>query len=320
MICTKRILLLITLLLMPVFLNAEGVTDGEQRWTFSQRFQGSSNSAGVVLKTDSTALYTFNNHIKGYGGFPIYFAQQKSSSGAHQFMSGVGNVYGGFLVTAENSALRYSSDLVATAPTGDRSRGFSTGHPTVDWTNTFSHASTFVTPYASIGAANTISDTAFFVRPFSSHGFVAHFEAGALFDAARHVRLGASAYGVRAKGEQEIISKVVETPGGPDPLMLNSPLPGASQSGVLLNVTKNAGLGNTGLGNIVANTAKDRVPPVFETKQETLAPAEVANDHGFSTWLTLRPASSTDLQIGYSRSVAYQFNSVFFGIGFHFSH
>src|SRR5436190_778992 len=149
MILTKRTILAMSLLLAPALLRAEGTSESERGWSFSQRFQGSSNAAGVVLKTNSTATYSFNNYLQGYAGVPIYFAKEASPSGG-AFMNGIGNVYTGLLVTVHNPILRYSSDLVATAPTGDRSRGFSTGHPTVDWTNTFSHSFAVVTPYASV--------------------------------------------------------------------------------------------------------------------------------------------------------------------------
>lgn len=306
MICIRRTLLIMAPLLMPVFAHGETPPENPQGWTFSQRFQGSSNAAGIVLKTSSTAMYSFNRYIKAYAGIPVYFAHPASSTGSTQFMNGIGNVYSGLVVTA-GTTIHYTSDLVATVPTGDTSRGFSTGHPTVDWTNTFSHAFSAVIPYVSIGAANTISDTSFFVRPFSSKGVVGHYEAGTLVNLASHVTIGASAYGVRATGEQEIISKVIETP-------VTQPVAAAAQQSspgpVLGTVTQITGIGNT------QKNGDSVVPVVFETQQQTIGPASVANDHGFSTWLSVRPRSSTDFQIGYSRSQAYQLNSLFFGVGF----
>jgi hypothetical protein len=164
----------------------------------------------------------------------------------------------------------------------------------------------------SIGAANTVSDTSFFVRPFSSKGVVGHYEAGTLMNIAPRFTIGASAYGVRATGEQEIISKVVEKP-VTEPV--TQPAGAAAQQspagGVLGTVTKTAGIGNS-----QTNGANGVVPVVFETQQQTIGPAAVANDRGFSTWLTVRSGSSTDFQIGYSRSQTYQLNSLFFGVGF----
>jgi hypothetical protein len=303
---TNRTLLITALLAVAGLRNVTAAADNESGWSFSQRFQGSSNAAGVVLKTNSTAIYSFNDHVKGYGGFPVYFARATSSTGTGPFVNGMGNVFSGLVVTAGNSdSIYYSSNLVSTFPTGDTSRGFSTGHPTIDWTNTFSHSVGTVTPYASVGVANTISDTSFFVRPFTSKGIVSHFEAGAMAGITRTVSIGASAYGVRAAGEQQIDSKVAEKPTGS-----SQQPPSSSQSGVLQNVGKGAGL----------NSGRNSTPPVFQTQQQTVGPAAVANDHGLSTWVSLRPTRTTDLQLGYSRSMGYQLNSFFFGVGFRFGH
>jgi hypothetical protein len=293
----------IALLLVPALLQDAAASDDARGWSFSQRFQGTSNSAGVVLKTNSTLGYTFNEHVKAYAGLPAYFTRESSSgsSGSTTFVNGIGNAFTGFLVSGSHSAIDYTSDLLLTAPTGDRDRGFSTGHATVDWSNTFSHAFTSMTPYASIGAANTISDTAFFVRPFTSKGIVAHFEGGALLNVAPRVSLGASGYGVRAAGEQQIVSKVVGKP--------EQTQTGTQTQNVVSTITKAVGLGSS---------QADK--GVFETQYETVSTAAIANDHGVSTWLTVRPSSTTDLQIGYSRSMNYQLNSLFFGMGFRVGH
>ena len=319
------------MLLLPALLYAEGA-DEERGWSFSQRFQGSSNYAGVVLKTNSTATYSFNQHLKTYAGFPVYLTRESASNA--RFVNGVGNVYAGFLITADNSAIHYTSDVVGTAPTGDRSRGFSTGHATVDWTNTFSHTFNAVTPYASVGLANTISDTSFFVRPFSSKGIVSHFESGAIANIAPHVSVGASGYAVRAAGEQQIISKLDEQPAptqGTTSTSQSQPTttsPQSSPSGVISTLANKLGVGNSGTGSTSTGSTgtgsnaggNGNGNGVIVTQQEIIGPAALGNDNGFSTWLTVRPSRTTDLQIGYSRSMAFQYNSLFFGIGFRVGH
>jgi hypothetical protein len=200
----NRTVLIMALLFAPALLHAQG-TDDNTGWSFSQRLQGSSNALGLILKSTSTATYSFNEHIKAYAGVPFYFTRQASST---SFLNGLGNVYSGiFAIAGSPSSVRYTSDLVFTAPTGDVSGGFSTGHPTVDWTNTFSHAFGPLMPFGSVGIANTISDTNFFVRPFASDGVVTHFEAGALVNLNSHVSVGGSAYGVRSSGAQVIINQ-----------------------------------------------------------------------------------------------------------------
>jgi len=301
--------LILAILLVPAFVY--GAADDERGWSFSGRFQGTSNAAGLVLKANPSVGYRFNDHIQLYSGLPYYFTRQspiRAGSGSTTFVNGIGNAFAGFLVSANTESVRYSSDLVVTAPTGDRARGFSTGHVTADWTNTFSRPYSRLTPYGSVGAANTVSDTEFFLRPFTTRGAVFHFEGGAVMKLVGPLNAGASAYGVRAAGEQEIVSKVVEGP--VDGLWTPPPLP-RQTNGVLSSVTpvlKTAGLGAT------ADKA------VFETTHRTTTTAAAVNDYGASTWLTFRANAMTDFQIGYSRSVSYQLNSIFFGVGFHAGH
>jgi len=200
-------------------------------------------------------------------------------------MSGLGNAFLGFRGGFNTDMVRYSSTLEFGAPTGDTSRGFSTGRMTVDWTNHFSHKFGSFTPFGSAGIANTVSDTNFFLRPFSSLGVAAHFEGGATYDV-RRVQFGASAYSVRGSGEQHIISKIIDQ----------------STQQTTSDTSTNRGNGNS---------------RVFDTKTVVITKAEVVNDHGYSTWFGVYPGRDVDFHAGYSRSVNYDFNSFFFGVGFH---
>jgi len=44
--------------------------------------------------------------------------------------------------------------------------------------------------------------------------------------------------------------------------------------------------------------------------------SDAANDHGMSGWFGVTPSPGVDLHIGYTRSIAYDFNTLFFGVGF----
>src|SRR5262249_28125881 len=145
-------------------------------------------------------------------GVPFYFVNlsSRAASTSGGTMSGIGNAFVGLRAGISNEVVNYSSTVELTAPTGDKSRGFSTGRVTADWTNRFSRKFSSVTPFGSAGIANTVSDTAFFIRPFTSLGLVAHFEGGATYDISHRSWLGASAYAVRGSGQQRIISKVID--------------------------------------------------------------------------------------------------------------
>jgi len=270
----------------------------ERGWSFSGSFSGSSNSGGTVMKTEPVLGYAVNNHFQTYVGLPLYFVNLSAtpstmtapSTSTSGFENGLGNALAGFRYSVQNDVLNYSSTLELTAPTGDKSRGFSTGRVTADWSNRFSRRFDSFTPFGSAGIANTISDTAFFVRPFTSLGLVGHFEGGGTYDIARSVHVSGSAYAVRASGDQRIFSKVVKRQ----------------------STTSSTSTGTAGRGT----GASDNKNRVFETQAETLVPAEIANDHGVSAWFGVSPSSAVDFHAGYSRSIHYDFNTVFFGVGF----
>lgn len=115
-------------------------------------------------------------------------------------------------------------------------------------------------------------------------GLVSHFDGGTTVNFSDFFRMGASAYLVRASGEQRIISKVIQ----------RNPNSGSS----------------SGRGQ---SSGRNRV---FETETEIVVPADIAKDHGFSTWFGVSSRSDVSLYAGYNRSMNYEFNSFFFGLGF----
>ena len=271
-----------------------------QGWSFAGNFSGSSNSDGTVMKIAPILGYNFTSHFETYAGLPFYMVKLSptatstttTTSTSGGFVSGIGNAFVGGRLAINNDAINYSSTLELTAPTGDKSHGFSTGRATADWTNRFSHRFDSFTPFGSLGLANTISDTSFFVRPFTSLGLVSHFEGGGSFDISDQVRVNGSAYAIGAVGNQTIISKVIKR---------------QIASTVSSGTTGTPGKTNASAG---ANTNR-----IFNTVTETVVPAQAADDHGVSTWVAVTPGQE-NFYIGYSRSMHYDFNTLFFGVGF----
>jgi hypothetical protein len=300
---------LICAVVLVVGLAMPAHAQDEPGWSFSGSFNGSANSAGVITKAEPMLGYRFGRHFSTYAGLPFYFVNLKSSTTTTEgFMSGLGNAFLGFRANVDSEVVNYTSNLEFTAPTGDKARGFSTGRMTVDWTNRFSHRFSSFTPFGSAGIANTVSDTSFFVRPFSSLGVIGHFEGGAMYDVSRAVRLGASAYAVRGSGQQRIISKVIRR----DVVTTAS-----SNTSSTASTRRDTGSRDTGAGdagNRGRGTRRDRV---FETQVETVSQADIVNDHGYSAWFGVSPRPEVDFHAGYSRSVNYDFNTFFFGVGFH---
>jgi len=286
-------------IVLIVFLVLPATAQDERGWTLSGNFSGSSNSDGTVMKVVPALGYKFNSHFQTYAGLPFYMVNVQSTATSTTtttttstpggFVNGIGNAFVGARLAVNSDTINYTSTLELTGPTGDKTQGFSTGRATADWTNRFSHSFDSFTPFGSLGFANTISDTNFFVRPFTSLGLVSHFEGGGTYDISNHVRVSGSAYAIGAVGDQTIISKVIKR-----------------QTASLVSS------GTSGKGGTNGTNPNQ----VFNTATQTVVPAQVANDHGVSTWIGVSPSRASDLYMGYSRSMHYDFNTFFFGVGF----
>jgi hypothetical protein len=98
------------------------------------------------------------------------------------------------------------------------------------------------------------------------------------------MNVGGSAYVIQPNGEQTVVSRVV-TQHGP----AAAAVPGA---------------------------ARGLLKQVFETESVTTGSADIARDHGLSTWATLGVRPSVNVYAGYTRSTQYSLDTVFFGVGF----
>jgi hypothetical protein len=259
---------------------AQGSDSGESShgFNFYERFQGSVNTLGAVYMLDTSAGYQFNSHIAVSGGLPVYFVRPSSSTvmtTGSPSSNGIGNVYGQFRVTFLNPAVNFESTVTGTAPTGDQASGFSTGHVTVDWSNTFERSFSRVTPFAEVGIANSVSDTMFFVRPYTTYGFIAHLEGGARYRLIPGLEAGGSVYGIEPSGQQTVISRIV-------------------RPSVVIGSTR-------------------RHHGVFELQNQTTGSSDIVQDYGFSAFVQFEPAKSFDVYASYTHSEQFSLDTVSFG-------
>jgi hypothetical protein len=278
-----RRLMFVLLLLWPASAWAQIDRAG---WSFNQHFQGGTNASGTILKSDSTVGYALDPYLNVYGGLPIYFTRPDlvvAPGGQPKFLNGVGNLYIGVQTPIQSEVANYTSDVVLMLPTGSKDRGLNTGRLTFDWNNNFSRAFGPVAPFGNLGVGNTISDSLFFIRPFTSLGLIGHFEGGAALRVTPNLEITGSAYSVRAAGTQRIISRVVDRP------FVRGPGPGLGRSG-----------------------------RVFETTPEVRVPGDLVNDHGFASWVNVTVQPELDFQVGFGRSFPYDYDSLFFGVGYSF--
>jgi hypothetical protein len=185
----------------------------EKGLTWRESFEGSSSQDGQVMDLNSSFGYNLNKFFGWDVGVPVFFLRQSSrttGTGANS-VNGIGNVYTDLRLNAPNPLLNYSSSITVAAPTGDTTKGLSTGRITVDWDNRVDRGFGRLTPFFDAGVGNSISDTRFFRRPFITLGPVAHFEGGVDIGILKLLTFTASAYDIQPWGTQRVFSRVQTT-------------------------------------------------------------------------------------------------------------
>jgi hypothetical protein len=239
-------------------------------------FDGTSNAEGQVYRLNSNIGYSFTQHFGMDMGVPIYFLRPSSSTTGGTSGNGLGNPYLDLRLKFLNPAVNFGSVLTGYAPAGDSKLGLSTGRATFDWTNHFDHSFNNLTPFLEAGLSNTVADTQLFLRPFTSLGMNTHFQGGASYQVGKYFNVGASGYDIQPFGQQTIFSKVAN---------------GGGQVGM---------------------SSHGRP---FQNNQQITGTADLAYDNGFSAWVGASPSPYLDLQLGYTRSIQYDLNSVSFSMG-----
>ncbi len=251
----------------------------DKGFTSYVQFAGTSNSDGQVYKLDPSVGYNFSGYFGMDVGIPVYFVRASSTAAGTTSTNGIGNPYVDVRVKYLNPILNFGSVLTGYAPAGDSKKGLSTGRGTFDWTNHFDRSFFSLTPFAEVGIANTITDSLLFERPFTTFGFNTHLQGGVKYSLWKVFSVGASGYDILPTGQQTVFSKVQ---GGSN------------------------------------NPASSSHKPVFLNNQQTTGTADIAHDDGFSTWIEAKPGSVLDMELGFTRSIHYDLNSVSFNIGLNF--
>ena len=274
----------------------EGFTPGAG---MGVRFEGSSSDDGRVFDLATGVGYNFS-HRFGMGlGVPFYFVSTPTSISSQnpQAVSGVG--IGDLGVDFKGffpGPIKYSPTLHFGIPTGDKSKGFSTGHATWNMTNHFERGFGLFTPFIDAGVGNTILETWQFKRPYVVFGYNAQFEAGTQVDVGPF-SLSGSAYDVTPWGDQTVISRVFRCKAG------TKCAPAAASPNPCPPRTT------------CAPTPKSTNRNGFLQSNVLSGAADLARDNGFNASVEVKPRPYLDLEFDYSRSVPLHLDTFTFGIG-----
>jgi hypothetical protein len=244
--------------------------------TADLQFGGTANSDGAIYELNSNIGYDFNSHAGVAIGAPIYFVRPASSTGTNS-ATGLGDPYVAFHLQYPTSIVNFASVLTGTVPIGNSKEGLSTGRATFDVTGHIDHSISRLTIFLEAGIANTIADSSLYMRPYTTLGFNTHFRGGAFYHVWKPVSVAAAGFAIVPSGQQTVFSRVSH----------------AQTSG-----------------------ATGQHGPPFLDNQQTTGTASIAHDNGFSTWVDVFPRHTVDLQLGFTRSLVYDLNSVSFNIGF----
>ncbi len=248
-----------------------------------ERFNGSSNTDGQVMALTSSTGYNFNKYFGVDMGIPIYFirASSTTTTTGMQSSNGIGDVFVDLRLAVANPLLNFSSTLTGTAPSGDSAKGRSTGHATFNWDNNFEHDFSRLSPFVDVSVGNSLNQRRIFLQPFISFGKVASFEAGTGVQIVGPLSVSASLYADVPWGTQHVFSRFVAA--------------GTSRAGAV------------------------RHNRVFEQSHETVGTSALDRDNGLNVGASFTPVRYVDFELGYSRSMHYQLDTVSFGIGLNLS-
>jgi hypothetical protein len=250
--------------------------------TLNTSFNGSADSGSSVFDWTTTTGYIFNKHFSADVGIPILFVHGTTSTGATTSNSGLGNIFGQINFVEKNPVLNFGSVATVALPTGDTSKGFSTGRVTADWTSQVARDFGRFTPFFSAGLANSIFDTRYWHnRPYVTLGDLAHFEGGTSFDLGHSLTLSASAYDIVPWGTQKLYSRIV-------------------------------GKGSVGGG-------KSNHGRVYQDNALTTGGSSIDSDNGYNADLDFSPWKYVDLDLAYTHSVHFQLDTFSFSVGFNLS-
>lgn len=245
------------------------------------QIQGRGTPLGKIFSADVSVGYDFTSHIGGDVGLPLFFVRAPFSLVTnHDWRNFTlwGDPYLDVHYKRSSPKGSFTSVLTGTIPASNTRRIFTTSRFGGDWFNHVERNFKVISPFLNVGVANQTVNRYYMPRPYSlarpyqSLGFISDFEGGSNFTIHHGFTIGASAYALQPAGPQKVFSRLV----APD-----SP--------------------------IVGDGNHNRV---FYSAFETIGRSNIARDNGYSGWLEITRLRNVTLQIGYTRSVHYAFDSV----------
>lgn len=256
--------------------------------TAFEAFEGSYSKLGLVTTLDTDVGYNLGEHFGGDIGLPFYTVRSPFSlvtTHIYAWTTLFADPYVDIRYRRTVRWVKFTSVLTGTIPVKNELQIYSTGRFGGDWFNHIESASPFkgeISPFINFGISNGTGNRYYMPRPYSSGrpyqtlGLMADGEAGAslripFFKILKGYEVGASAYALEPRGNQKVFSRLVAP--------------------------------NTA---VVGSGAHNRY---FNSAFETTGGTAIDRDNGYSAWVEATRFKNLDVQVGYTRSVHYAYDT-----------
>lgn len=268
------------------------------------QFGGNYFNMGIVGTTDFDIGYRFNEHVSADIGLPLYTVRTPFSiitTTDWRWTTIIGAPY--IDVRYDTKHNRTNLTTMLTGAGGfNMVKTYSNGRMTAQWFNHADHPyqvlnyDVIFTPFINFDAGTGTVDRQVMprpyelARPYETLGLIGTGEVGGSFTLHKHYKLEGSAYGISPVGPQKVYSRIVS----PDSL-----------------------LGGDGHHNRYWDE-------FFETGGEVVntyggGPSRIARDNGFGAYLEVTRFKNITVELGYTRSVHYDYGSSFLMLRYNFS-
>jgi hypothetical protein len=266
--------------------------------------EGNRSNMGVVTTYDFDLGYKLNSHLSVDVGVPVYAVRSPFSIVAnhdYRYTNILGTPY--FDVRYDTKHDKTNITTILTAAIGlNEVKTFSTGRTTVDWFNHFDRNYQVLTlnaefsPFLNFGAGTGSMDRQVMerpyelARPYETLGYMGNGEIGGAFTFKKFYRFEGSAYDILPFGPQKIYSRLVS----PDSLL--------GSNGSHNRWWDEYFITSGALNNVYGG-----------------APARYARDNGYGAYFSVSKYKNFTVQLGYTRSVEYRYDSAFLLLKYNFT-
>lgn len=267
-------------------------------------FGGDNFNMGMVSNFDFDLGYRFNEHVSADIGLPLYTVRTPYSvvsTRDWRWTTIIGAPYVDIRYDTKYGKTNITSILTGAAGF-NMVKTYSNGRMTVQWFNHFDrnyqilNYDAVFTPFLNFSAANGSVDRQVmprpfeFARPYETLGGLGSGEIGGAFTIHKYYKLEGSAYGLSPVGPQKVYSRLVS----PDSL-----------------------LGGDGHHNRYWDANFESGGELFNIYGSGLS--RIARDNGYGAYLDVSRYKNVTVQLGYTRSVHYDYGEAFVMLRYDFT-